>query len=245
MRRPTSNAMVRAYPSASGSFEDVAFNRSFLTACRGYWDSLPIHYPRATSDGQPGPPSPDGESFKWFVANERNGAAGTRYLTSQVIRDCPRSHASDEGRRRRGGLRDGERDPAGEPMGIARPSRHGIKYVVDGQVRGPQGETAPVRTIRIMDRGTAPAHISLSTRRRQEVIKEHDRVVLKSAAPAENLEAGDVGTVVHVYRDGLAYEVEFLTLDGRTAAVVTVEADQVRPVAPGEITHARRLAIGS
>jgi hypothetical protein len=51
-----------------------------------------------------------------------------------------------------------------------------------------------------------------------------------------------VGTVVHVYRDGLAYEVEFTTLDGKTAAVVTVEAAAVRPVGKREITHARELA---
>jgi hypothetical protein len=73
-------------------------------------------------------------------------------------------------------------------------------------------------------------------------MKEHERVVLKTPMPAEGLEAGDVGTVVHVYRDGMAYEVEFLTLDGRTAAVVTLEAAQVRPVGHREITHARQLA---
>ena len=73
------------------------------------------------------------------------------------------------------------------------------------------------------------------------MIKEHERVVLKSAVPAEGLEAGDVGTVVHIYRDGLAYEVEFTTLEGNTAAGVTVEARQVRPVHKREITHAREL----
>ncbi|MGH7976610.1 MAG: DUF4926 domain-containing protein [Limisphaerales bacterium] len=73
------------------------------------------------------------------------------------------------------------------------------------------------------------------------MIKEHDRIVLKTAIAAENLEAGDVGTVVHVYRDGLAYEVEFTTLNGDTAAVVTVEAAQVRLVSKREITHAREL----
>jgi hypothetical protein len=77
------------------------------------------------------------------------------------------------------------------------------------------------------------------------MIKEHDRVVLTTPVPGEGLEAGDVGTVVHRYRDGVAYEVEFVTLDGRTAAVVTLEADQVRPVSEREITHARRLAAGS
>jgi hypothetical protein len=74
------------------------------------------------------------------------------------------------------------------------------------------------------------------------MLKEHDRVVLKTAVPAEGLEAGDVGTVVHLYRDGLAYEVEFTTLDGKTAAVVTLEAAQVRPVGKREITHAREMA---
>ena len=75
------------------------------------------------------------------------------------------------------------------------------------------------------------------------MIHEHDRVVLKTPVPAEGLEAGDVGAVVHVYRDGQAYEVEFVTLDGRTAAVVTLEADQVRPVHKREITHARELSV--
>lgn len=73
-------------------------------------------------------------------------------------------------------------------------------------------------------------------------MKEHERVVLKTPVPAEGLEAGDVGAIVHVYGDGKAYEVEFLTLDGRTAAVVTLEAVQVRPVGNREITHARELA---
>ena len=76
------------------------------------------------------------------------------------------------------------------------------------------------------------------------MIKEHDRVVLTAVLPLHHLEAGDVGTVVHVYEDGRAYEVEFFALNGRTAAVVTVEAAQVRPVTGGEITHARPLAAG-
>jgi hypothetical protein len=75
------------------------------------------------------------------------------------------------------------------------------------------------------------------------MIKEHDRVVLTVALPSERLEAGDVGTVVHVYRDGQAYDVEFITLDGKTAAVVTLEASQVRAVSSRDITHTRELSI--
>jgi hypothetical protein len=74
------------------------------------------------------------------------------------------------------------------------------------------------------------------------MIREHERVVLTRSVLSAGLEPGDVGTVVHVYRDGQAYEVEFLALDGHTAAVVTVEAAQVRPVTRREITHARELA---
>jgi hypothetical protein len=74
------------------------------------------------------------------------------------------------------------------------------------------------------------------------MIREHDRVVLVTPVPAEGLVAGDVGTVVHIYRDGQAYEVEFTTLEGKTAAVLTLEASQVRPVGKREITHARELA---
>jgi hypothetical protein len=74
------------------------------------------------------------------------------------------------------------------------------------------------------------------------MIKEHQRVVLTTRVPAEGLEPGDVGTVVHAYADGRAYEVEFLTLNGQTVGVVTLEASQVRPVAAREITHARAMA---
>lgn len=74
------------------------------------------------------------------------------------------------------------------------------------------------------------------------MIKEHDRIVLKTPIPAEGLEDGDVGTVVHVYKDGQAYEVEFVTLDGHTAAVVTLEASQVRPVSRRDLTHTRELS---
>lgn len=74
------------------------------------------------------------------------------------------------------------------------------------------------------------------------MIKELDVVVLTAAIPNEGLEPGDVGTVVHAYRDGQAFEVEFTTVDGKTVAVATVEAWQVRPVGEREITHAREMA---
>jgi hypothetical protein len=72
-------------------------------------------------------------------------------------------------------------------------------------------------------------------------INEHDCVVLTKNLPAENLEAGDVGTVVHVHKDGAAYEIEFVTLAGDTVAVATVEASDVRPVGRRDLNHVREL----
>ena len=76
------------------------------------------------------------------------------------------------------------------------------------------------------------------------MICEHDRVVLTAPMREQGLEPGDIGAVVHVYPRHDAYEIEFVTLTGKTAAVVTVPASQVRPVGSTEIPHARALAHG-
>ena len=75
------------------------------------------------------------------------------------------------------------------------------------------------------------------------MMAEHDRVVLRTDLPDEGLAAGDVGTIVHVYRGAKAFELEFVSLAGKSAAVVTVESSQVRPVRRNEIAHARTLAL--
>jgi hypothetical protein len=73
------------------------------------------------------------------------------------------------------------------------------------------------------------------------MIEEHDRVVLTRDIPGEDLVGGDVGTVVHVYPEGKTFEIEFMTLDGQTAAVATVDASAVRPVTGLDISHSRHL----
>ena len=73
-------------------------------------------------------------------------------------------------------------------------------------------------------------------------MKEHERVVLTEDLPEAKLTAGDVGTVVHVYSDGEAFEVEFMALDGETIAVVTLERHRIRPVQHREIPHVRLVA---
>lgn len=70
---------------------------------------------------------------------------------------------------------------------------------------------------------------------------EHERVVLTADLPEYGLQAGDVGTLLHIYKDEQAYEVEFITLTGTTVAVVTIPSVQARTVHEHEISHARTI----
>ena len=71
--------------------------------------------------------------------------------------------------------------------------------------------------------------------------KEHDCVVLINNLPEENLQVGDVGTIVHVHKGSIAYEVEFVTLVGTTIAVATIKASNLRPISERDVTHVRQL----
>ena len=70
------------------------------------------------------------------------------------------------------------------------------------------------------------------------MMKELQCAVLKTDLPEYGLSAGDIGTIVLVHGDA-GYEVEFVTLEGETLAVVSLRADQLRAVGPREIAHAR------
>ena len=70
------------------------------------------------------------------------------------------------------------------------------------------------------------------------MIKELDTIVLTVDLPEHSLKRGDLGTVVLVH-DQPGYEVEFLTLDGETLAVVSLFPEQIRPVGRREIAQAR------
>ena len=71
------------------------------------------------------------------------------------------------------------------------------------------------------------------------MIHEHAAVILTEDIASAGLQAGDVGVVVHVHQQGAAYEVEFMTLDGGTLAVETLEARQVREASRLDIPHVR------
>ncbi len=74
-----------------------------------------------------------------------------------------------------------------------------------------------------------------------KMIKELDSVVLTTDLPEHGLKQGDVGTVVLIHPNGNGYEVEFVTLDGETVAVVSLLPMQVRPIGRREIAHARAV----
>lgn len=73
------------------------------------------------------------------------------------------------------------------------------------------------------------------------MIKELDTVVLTEDIAERGLVRGDLGTVVLVHAAG-GYEVEFMTLDGETLAVISLFPHQIRAVGHREIAQARAVA---
>ncbi len=72
-------------------------------------------------------------------------------------------------------------------------------------------------------------------------MKELDSVVLCRGLPEAGLEAGDVGAIVHRHSE-TSFEVEFVSGEGDTVAVVTLSAGDLRPIDAREILHVRNLA---
>jgi len=75
------------------------------------------------------------------------------------------------------------------------------------------------------------------------MFEEHANVILAEDLPEDGLYKGDVGMIVHVHKGGEAYEVEFLTMGGRTVAVRTLQAAQVQAVDTQMIPHVRKIAV--
>jgi hypothetical protein len=73
------------------------------------------------------------------------------------------------------------------------------------------------------------------------MIKELDTVVLTKDLPEHGLKKGDIGAVVHSFKDKKAFEIEFITGHGGTVAVATLKAEDVRLMQGKEILHVRKL----
>ena len=74
------------------------------------------------------------------------------------------------------------------------------------------------------------------------MFEELDTVVLARNIEKYSLKKGDVGTIVHVYEEGQALEVEFVTAKGKTVAVLTLTPSDIRPMERDEILHVRGFA---
>ena len=74
-------------------------------------------------------------------------------------------------------------------------------------------------------------------------MNELESVVLTRDLPDHELETGDVGVIVHCHSES-AFEVEFITGEGVTVAVVTLGSEDLRLMDASEILHVRSLAGG-
>ncbi len=57
--------------------------------------------------------------------------------------------------------------------------------------------------------------------------KLFDVVALTMDLPEENLWGGQVGTIVEIYKDGEAFEVEFVDKNGETYGLLTLFSEQI------------------
>jgi hypothetical protein len=81
-----------------------------------------------------------------------------------------------------------------------------------------------------------------SEREKRIMIGELDTVVLTHDIDEYGLKEGDIGAIVHCYSDGNAFEVEFVTAEGRTIAVLTLTSSDIRLMSNREILHVREIA---
>ncbi|MEA2326553.1 MAG: hypothetical protein QOE68_1512 [Thermoanaerobaculia bacterium] len=68
-----------------------------------------------------------------------------------------------------------------------------------------------------------------------------DTVVLNHDLPEHGLKRGDHGAIVEIY-DGEALEVEFVTASGRTGALLTLSAADIRQVSDADLVAVRPFA---
>jgi hypothetical protein len=74
------------------------------------------------------------------------------------------------------------------------------------------------------------------------MIRELDTVVLKHDIQEHRLKKGDLGAVAHCYGNGEAFEVEFVTAEGKTVALLTLTLADIRPMSSKEILHVREFS---
>ena len=118
--------------------------------------------------------------------------------------------------------------------------RDPVGYEVRGRRCDPGAGRKPHLSHDGMDHDRPPARTRHRLPIQESIMTELDTVVLRRNLPEEGLEKGDVGAIVHRHSED-AFEVEFVTGDGGTVAVVTVRANDIRSIDAGEILHVRSV----
>ena len=121
----------------------------------------------------------------------------------------------------------------------APPTPYGQKYIIRDTLVGPGGRVVKGRHRlgRSGRRGLFPLRDGIP-RGRCMMYRVLDTVVLNRDLSDQGLRRGDLGAIVEVYEpDGV--EVEFVTASGRTVALVTLTARDIRPVADDDLVSVR------
>jgi len=66
-------------------------------------------------------------------------------------------------------------------------------------------------------------------------------VRVSDTRPKYGLKIGDIGMALHIYADHKGYEDEFVTLNSKLIALVSVCSDQICQLEQGEVASARNV----
>lgn len=72
------------------------------------------------------------------------------------------------------------------------------------------------------------------------MFKELEVVELTHDIKESKLKEGDRGTIVEIYKGGEAYEVEFISPDGKTSVLLTLSSEDIRSFANREAVYLSR-----
>lgn len=130
-----------------------------------------------------------------------------------------------------------------QSVASSRPAYDGINYAIEGTLRTPDGRNPIVLSIWFVGKAETFLAWSRLMAHNLRMLKEHDSVVLTSDIPEHGLKIGDLGVIVFCHGKNEAFEVEFMTLAGKTVAVVTLLHTQIRAVGIRDLPQARELSV--
>ena len=77
---------------------------------------------------------------------------------------------------------------------------------------------------------------------KNKIFKELEVIELTHDILKHNLKKGARGTVVEIYKNGEAYEIEFVNAEGKTVALLTLDSSEFRNIKKNDMLHVRGFA---